>query len=108
MESARMATEMFLKAYLAAKVGLTEKEAKDKIGHNVEKALDRCLAVDNQSELQIIRQDLSCFPEIGDRYKGTDKKQSELWQGYQIAQFAGTTAVRAFTNRDVRKTLRIG
>lgn len=108
MESARMATEFFLKAYLAAKIGLTEKEAKDKIGHNIDKALDRCLAVDNQSELQVVRSDLSCFPEIGDRYKGTDKTPSELWQGYQIAQFTGTAAIRAFTNRDVRKTLRVG
>jgi hypothetical protein len=48
-----MATEMFLKAYLAGKIGLTEKEAKDKIGHNIEKALDGCLAVDNQSELPV-------------------------------------------------------
>jgi hypothetical protein len=87
---------------------MTEKEAKDKIGHNTEKALDRCLAVDSQSELQAIRSDLSCFPEIGDRYKGTDKTPGELWQGYQIAQFAGTTVVRAFTDRDVRKTLRVG
>lgn len=108
MESARMATEMFLKANLAGKIGLTEKEAKDKIGHNIEKALDRCLAVDTQSELQVIRPGLSCFPEIGDRYKGTDKTASELWQAYQIAQFVGTTVVRAFTDRDVRKTLRIG
>jgi len=51
---------------------------------------------------------LSCFPEIGDRYKGADKTLGELWQGYKIAQFAGTTVVRAFTDRDVRKTLSVG
>src|SRR5205085_1795401 len=72
MESARMATEMFLKAFLAAKVGLTEKEARKKIGHNLEEALNRCLAIDNQSELQAMRSDLNCFPEVRDRYKGTD------------------------------------
>ena len=104
MESARMGTEMFLKAYLAAKVGLTENEVKDEIGHNLKKALDSCLAVDNQSELQNIRSDLSCFPEIGDRYKGTYKTPGELWQGYKVAQFTGATVVRAFTDRDLRKT----
>jgi hypothetical protein len=108
MESARMATEMFLKAFLAGKGALTEKEAKDKIGHNLEKALDRCLAVDSQSELQGVRPDLNVFPEIGDRYKGTNKMPRELWLAYGTAQFVGTTVVRAFTGRDVRKTLRMG
>jgi hypothetical protein len=108
IESARMATEMFLKAFIAAKVGLTEKDAKKKIGHDLEKALDRCLAVDNQSELQAIRSDLNCFPEVGDRYKGADKTMRELWQGYGTAQFTGTTVVRAFTDRDVRKTFKMG
>ncbi|MGI8654034.1 MAG: hypothetical protein ACR2LC_02305 [Pyrinomonadaceae bacterium] len=51
LETARMAMEMFLKAFLAAKIGLTEKEAKDKFGHNLEKVVDRCLSVNNQSEL---------------------------------------------------------
>jgi hypothetical protein len=108
IESARMATEMFLKAFLAGKAALTEKEAKDKIGHNLEKALDRCLVVDNKSELQSVRSDLHSFPEVGDRYKGGDKTPRELWLGYGTAQFVGTTVVRAFTNRDVRKTLRMG
>jgi hypothetical protein len=108
MESARMATEMFLKTYLVAKAGLTEKAAKATIGHNLEKALDECIAVDNQTELKVIQSDLGFFPNIGDRYKGTDKTLSELWKGYQIAQFAGTTVVRILTGRDTRKYLRTG
>lgn len=107
IESARMATEMFLKAYLAAKIGLTDDKARKSIGHDLEEALNKCLAIDNQSELQAIRLDLNCFPEVGDRYKGADKTPGELWHGYQIAQFTGTTVVRAFTDRDVRKTLKI-
>lgn len=106
MESSRMATEMFLKAFLASKAGLTEKEAKDKIGHNLEKALNMCLDVDKTSELQVIRSGLPIFPEIADRYKGTDKTPKELWHGYGIAQFIGTTVVRSLTGRDIRKTLR--
>lgn len=106
MESSRMATEMFLKAYLATKAGLTEKGAKEKIGHSIEKALNMCLDVDKNSELQIIQPGLPVFPKIGDRYKGTDKTQMELWHAYGIAQFTGTTVVRSLTGRDSRKSLR--
>lgn len=107
MESARMSTEMFLKAFLAAKAGLTEKEAKDKIKHDLEKALNRCLAFDAKSELQAIQPDLNVFPDIGDRYKGTDKPPRELWRAHAIAQFTGTTVARTLSGRDVRKTIRV-
>lgn len=73
-----------------------------------ERVLDETKKFFQSKQMSVIRPGLSCFPEIGDRYKGTDKTPSELWQGYQIAQFVGTTVVRAFTDRDVRKTLRIG
>lgn len=105
MESSRMATEMFLKAFLASKTGLTDEEARHKIGHNLEKALNMCLDVDKNSELQVIRSGLSLFPRIADRYKGTDKTPIELWHGYGTAQFTGTTVVRSLTGRDARKTL---
>lgn len=107
MESARMATEMFLKAFLAATGGLTEKEAKDKIGHNLEKALNRCLTLDAKSELQAIQPDLNVFPDIGDRYKGTEKPSRELWIAYGAAQFTGTTVARSLSGRDVRKTMKM-
>ena len=108
IESARMATEVFLKAYLASKSGLTETEARRRIGHDLKKALDDCLIVEPQSELQAIRHGLNCFPEIGDRYKGTERTPRELWQAYGVAQFTGTTVVRSLTGRDVRKTMRVG
>jgi hypothetical protein len=107
MESARMATEMFLKAFLAVKVGLTEKLAKDKIGHNLEKALNMCVDVDGNPELHFIQSDLTCFPEIADRYKGTERTTRELWQGYEAAQFTGATIVRSLTSRDSRNTARV-
>jgi len=107
-EAARMATEMFLKAFLALKVGLTEEMAKDEIGHDLVKCLDRCLAFDALSDLQIIRADLSGFPAIAERYKGLDKTSAELWKGYSVAQFVGTYVVRIITGRDARKTIRVG
>ena len=80
--------------------------SKDKIGHNLENALNMCLDIDRNSELQVIRSGLPIFPEISDRYKGIAKTLKELWHGYGIAQFTGTTVVRSLTGRDVRKTLR--
>jgi hypothetical protein len=105
MESARMATEMFLKAFVAAKAGLTEEEIKNTIGHNLVKALNKCLTVDAQSELQTIQQDLGVFPHIGDRYKGTAKASSDLWIAYRTAQFIGATVTRSLSGRDVRTTM---
>jgi len=107
MESARMACEMFLKAFLATKAGLTQRDAKNKIRHNLEKALKECLKVDPKSELLAIQTDIKIFPDIGDRYKGTDKSLKELWSTYAIAQCAGTTVVRSLTGRDVRKKIKI-
>ena len=104
IESARMATEMFLKAFLAARGGLTDSSAKT-IGHNLEIALDGCLAVDDKSELRVVRKDLHLLPTINDRYKGTDKSPKELWHGYAIAQFTATSVVRSLTRRDTRKTI---
>jgi hypothetical protein len=106
-ESARMCTEMFLKAFLAAKAGLTEDEAKYKIGHDLEKGLNRCLAFDAESELRDIRPHLNAFPDIGDRYKGSDKSPKELWRAYAIAQCVGSTVARTLSGRDIRKTINV-
>ena len=102
-----MATEMFLKALPAAKIGLTEKDAQNKIGHVLTKALAACLSVDANSELKVILPNLKIFPSIADRYKGTHKTPTELWRAYAIAQFVGTTVVRSLSGRDTRGTIRI-
>ena len=107
MEASRMATEMFLKAYLAATSGLTENGAKQ-IGHNLEDALNRCLSANPQSELKVIRSSLIVFPDVGDRYKGIERPLGILWKAYETAQSVGTTICRSLTGRDVRTTMRIG
>ena len=107
IEVSTLATEIFLKAFLAARAALTEAEAKKKIGHNLAEALRRCAAVDPKSELLTIETSLDVFPDIGERYKGTDQPLGVLWRAYEITQFTATTVCRSFTRRDVRKTLRI-
>lgn len=103
LESARMATEMFLKSYLARHAGLTEDDARKRIGHDLTKALDEVLRLDLRSEIGNISQHLSVFPIVGDRYKGSDYPPQNLWTGYQIAQFTGTFVVRSLSGRDIRK-----
>lgn len=84
MESARMSTEMFLKAFTAPKIGLSEKDAKDNIGHDLTKALAACQSVDANSELKAILTNLKVFPDIADRYKGFHKTPKEHWRAYRL------------------------
>jgi len=104
-EPARMATEMFLKAFIASKAGMTDAEARKQIGHNLERALDKCLEIDPQSELNAIRSALGTFPEIAERYKQTDKTLWELWRMYGMAQYSGVTVVRGLSGHDSRSQL---
>lgn len=103
LESARMATEMFLKAYLARHAALTNDDARGRLGHDLGKALKEILKLDPKVEIANISEHLAVFPRVGDRYKGSDHSRRDLWLGYQIAQFAGTFVVRKFGGRDVRK-----
>lgn len=104
-EPARMATEMFLKAFIANKSNLSDEDARKKISHNLQKALDKCLEIDPLSELDAIRTALGEFPEISERYKPTDKTLWELWRMYGMAQYSGATVVRALSGYDSRAQL---
>ncbi|MEO6723989.1 MAG: hypothetical protein ABIU20_10650, partial [Blastocatellia bacterium] len=104
IESARMATEMFLKAFLALRNGLTEQSARQDIRHNLEEAVRRCLAVVNHADLNKIQNEISCFPtDIGDRYRGTESSPRQLWEASRVAQSTGATIVRLLTGRDIRR-----
>jgi len=97
---------MFLKAYLAVNSGLTETDAK-RIGHDLDEALNRCLAATPASELRALVGNLNVFPDVGHRYKGIEQPLGILWKAYEIAQFTGTTVCRTLTGRDVRSSMRI-
>jgi hypothetical protein len=101
MESAGLATEMFLKAYLATHVGLTELEAKQ-LSHNLAKTADKCKRVKGLIEFERIAQLINVFPAWGARYKGNDYDNMRLWVAYSVAQFAAATFTRSLTDRDSR------
>lgn len=106
LESSRMVTEMFLKAYLAVNSLMTENDAK-RIGHDLDEALNRCLALTPRSELRSLVSKLNIFPDVSHRYKGGEQPLGILWRAYEIAQFTGTTVCRSLTGRDVRSSMRI-
>lgn len=106
MESARMATEMFLKMFLAERTGLTGEEARKKIGHHLDKAVDRCLAAHNHPDFAFIKSRVNLFPPVEERYKGADKTGRELWEAYRLAQFTGATIARLLTGNDLRPQMK--
>jgi hypothetical protein len=104
MDSARLATEMFLKTFLAAHDGLTELGAK-KLGHNLEAVLRDCLKARPVSELSELQGRIRHFPTIGSRYEGVTYPHADLWHAYGTAQFAGSAMVRSMSDRDMRRTV---
>src|ERR1700754_1690547 len=105
IESARMATEMFLKVFLASKAQLDSKGAK-KIGHDLEHAIQKCLKTENNSDLQMLLSQLPCFPDINERYRASEKKLGELWAAYSAAQFTAATVPRSLSARYSRAMIR--
>lgn len=95
----RMATEIFLKAYIALKIGLTEKEAKY-LNHDLKKTFDRFLATSGYSELANLRDKLDIFPAIHDRYSELSYPLASLWNGFALAQSIGAVIVREMTGRN--------
>lgn len=101
IETARMATEMFLKSILIIKNSWTDEKPLKKISHNLDEAIDQCIAITNSDELKLLKQQLSFFPDVNTRYGAQEWKQSELWFGYAIAQSIGATFTRMFSSRKI-------
>ncbi len=106
-EAARLATEMFLKFFLAHHAGATAKALRGEIGHGLDEALARCLAYDARSDLQVLIGQFGHFPAIGERYAARDRSLRELWISYSLAQVAGSCAIRSVTDRDVRGAMTV-
>ncbi len=92
----RTAVENSLKAYLALKRDLTEKEAKD-FGHNLSKLLDETIKISSNEHLNILKDRLRMLPNIEARYREQTLTLLELWDGYVLAQYINSFVVRDFT-----------
>lgn len=95
----RMATELFLKAYIALKSGLSQKQAK-RLGHDLEKAFDKFVEVSGYTFWAPLRSSLAVYPPIQARYDEQDLSPGSVWKGFQLAQSIGTVSVREHTCRN--------
>lgn len=98
--SCRMATEIFLKAFVALKGELTEAEAKNQLGHNLNKVFDKFIDVSGYRHWQPVREKLTVFPDIHERYSEQEISLEKLWSGFAIAQSLGALIVREYTERN--------
>jgi hypothetical protein len=105
LETGRMATEMFLKAYLAVHTSLTRDEAQKKFGHNLEKLVPECKSVRGHADFDVLAQYMKVFPPFGARYEGVDYGNQRLWSGYAVALRTGVMFTRSLTDRDNRAKL---
>ncbi len=93
----RMAVEMFFKACIAMNKELTDQGAKH-IGHDLGKGLIEFLKIlEKPSWEKLLRDRLSVFPQIHDRYKPQATSLKDLWAGFSTAQFLGSTVIRKYS-----------
>jgi len=98
--TARMATEMFIKSFLALSRGLSHEEATS-IGHNLEAGLKEFISVSGMTNWQPIVEKLKVFPPVADRYREQSVSNSALADALSIAQSLGAVTTREFTNRRI-------
>ena len=103
--SSRMAVEIYLKAFLVLKAGFPETQVKA-LNHRLGDILEKCEEVATGHDILKIKNELTVFPAIHDRYTGKELPSTTLWQAYGIAQYVAASVVRTFTDRDSRAQLR--
>lgn len=96
IQSSRMSVELFLKSYIDLTIGLTTSKAK-RIGHNLMDCLSECLKIDKNNPLKYLKDSYASFPDISDRYEGTDYSYDDMWKAYHCAQQTGAIICRSFT-----------
>lgn len=109
MQASRFATEIFLKAFLAAKDGLTETMAREKpYRHRLDPLAKRCLEIAPASGFSQVHKRVRIFPPVEERYQNVDWKGAELWDGYAVALLAAATVVRILTGQDSLPAFAVG
>jgi hypothetical protein len=99
----RMASEMFLKAFIYFNDGnkLDANQAKN-IGHKLVEALKKCQSLPKSGEFRYVSNLDGLYPAISDRYEGQKYGNQSLWDGYKAAVFIGATLTRSITDRNTQ------
>lgn len=103
--SCRMATEMFLKAFLVLKASFSEDDVRCMFGHYLHKSLAKVRELYPNHELLFIESRISVFPKIKDRYTGEELSSKTLWEIYRITLHVASFVIRSFTDRNTLKQL---
>lgn len=96
----RTAAELLLKGFVALKGRLDEREAKNRLGHDLGKAFDLFLDVSGFEHWIRLRDRLVVFPPIAARYQPRVASMEELWTAFSLVQSLGTVLVREVTDRN--------
>lgn len=103
----RSAIEKFAKAVLVEEEGISDRQLRTEIGHDLEKALRR--AGSYIPELLSLIPLTGAFPDHTDSYRGvTERSIDELFQFYRVSQEVAAAVTRNYTDRDLRDSIRIG
>lgn len=98
--TSRMATEMFLKAFIAFRAGLTDKEARA-LNHDLDACFDRFIEVSRYTHWAHVKNRLAVYPAIAARYEEQSHPPTALWEGFALAQSFGTVLAREMTGRNL-------
>ncbi len=105
-QSARMATEVFLKAYLVINEGRDETYLKKNFSHDLGKLLLSCLNWKYLREFDFLTSRINCFSPVSARYQGTTYPSEMLWLNYSTALLTAVTVVRSLSGRDTRPRMK--
>ncbi|MGR5370739.1 hypothetical protein [Photobacterium damselae] len=99
--SLRMASEMFMKSYLALKGHLDEKGAR-KLSHNLDDALKEVVEVSGQRFPNEVFQLVKLFPSIHERYAEQQASNKDIAHCYDFALSLGALVIRETTDRNIQ------
>jgi hypothetical protein len=97
----RMATEIFLKAILVQESGATEAALK-RFGHKIGDLATECQRLTGNSSYVEIARSAAVFPDVAERYEGSEWPLAQVWQSALIAQAAASCMARRYSDRDLR------
>ena len=101
VQAGRLATEIFLKSLLCAKANADEAKLRE-FGHNLSKLVKAAYAATQNPDLNKLELSSTVYPDIADRYTGTEDQPRLLWDCYRVALGFGATTIRILTGRDTR------
>ncbi len=99
--SFRMATEIFLKAYLVQEKNLNEYDLKS-INHSLYKVIEESFEINPDPTLAFIMANLNAFPPVSARYEPDSYPLTQVWLGLKIAQSSGAFVARRYSNRNMK------